>query len=406
MSNSQAEIDILLSATAVRERAQQILAKGEAGELRHWQVNLDRLPAVTDYVCKLTRENYPDLNVPFHSRWRHLEIDGKPLWPDLEQETGADWGRTAIELIILSVLLDAGAGPDWQYQASTGQSYGRSEGLAIASYDLYLAGGFNENRNGQIRQATAKGLQEFQESHLVEGFQVTTENPLVGTAGRTQLIQALGKVVATDPIFTRDGQARLGHFFDALKDLATAEGVAAEAALKLVLTHLGPIWPSRLSLAGQPLGDVWPHPDVTGPGATNGLMPFHKLSQWLTYSLLDGLTLNKVPIHGVTALTGLPEYRNGGLLIDFEVLVPKEANLLSQALQAADEPIVEWRALTVALLDRLGTAAQQEFGKTPDELPLACILQGGTWSAGRKIAASKRPGGLPPLNIVSDGTVF
>ena len=54
--------------------------------------------------------------------------------------------------------------------------------------------------------------------------------------------------------------------------------------------------------------------------------------------------------------------------------------------------------LAAHLRDRLGVDAQR--------MPLACVLEGGTWAAGRRIAAERRPGGMPPVNIVSDGTVF
>ena len=49
-------------------------------------------------------------------------------------------------------------------------------------------------------------------------------------------------------------------------------------------------------------------------------MPFHKLSQWLTYSLLEPFEWAGVTVTGLDALTGLPEYRNGGLLLDTGVL--------------------------------------------------------------------------------------
>jgi hypothetical protein len=52
-------------------------------------------------------------------------------------------------------------------------------------------------------------------------------------------------------------------------------------------------------------------------------MPFHKLSQWLTYSLLEPFEWAGVPVHGLDALTGLPEYRNGGLLLDAACCSPK-----------------------------------------------------------------------------------
>jgi hypothetical protein len=38
-------------------------------------------------------------------------------------------------------------------------------------------------------------------------------------------------------------------------------------------------------------------------------------------------------------------------------------------------------------------------------MPLACVLEGGTWATGRALAQSLR-NGLPPLSIASDGTVF
>jgi hypothetical protein len=68
--------------------------------------------------------------------------------------------------------------------------------------------------------------------------------------------------------------------------------------------------------------------------------------------------------------------------------------------------VVEWRALTVALLDRVAAALRARLGLDADRLPLVKVLEGGTWRAGRELAAERRPGGGPPLQIRSDGTVF
>jgi hypothetical protein len=70
------------------------------------------------------------------------------------------------------------------------------------------------------------------------------------------------------------------------------------------------------------------------------------------------------------------------------------------------EPVVEWRALTVALLDRLASCVRDVLGKSAVEFPLARVLEGGSWAAGREIAVERRSGGAPPLTIVSDGTLF
>ena len=134
-------------------------------------------------------------------------------------------------------------------------------------------------------------------------------------------------------------------------------------------------------------------------------MPFHKLSQWLAYSLLEPFSDEGISVTGVNQLTALPEYRNGGLLLDAGVLVPTPLDWATREWRVDDAFIVEWRALTVALLDELAPRICTQLGLDPDSTPLACILEGGTWAAGRELAAQRRQG-LPPLNIISDGTVF
>ena len=67
---------------------------------------------------------------------------------------------------------------------------------------------------------------------------------------------------------------------------------------------------------------------------------------------------------------------------------------------------MEWRALTVVLLDRLAGRLRARLGLDATALPLAKVLEGGTWAAGRRIAAEKRAGGPPPIALSSDGAVF
>ncbi len=183
--------------------------------------------------------------------------------------------------------------------------------------------------------------------------------------------------------------------------LAQAEHGQLDATrvLSAVLLGLGDIWPGRETLLGQNLGDVFVHPAV-------GRVPFHKLSQWLTYSLCEPLEAAGLALRGLSELTGLAEYRNGGLFIDAGVLVPKHAAVLGEAHAVDSEIVVEWRALTVALLDRTTQRLRERVGLSAEELPLARVLEGGTWRTGRVLANEKRPGGAPPLRVQSDGTVF
>jgi hypothetical protein len=172
------------------------------------------------------------------------------------------------------------------------------------------------------------------------------------------------------------------------------------------LQQLGPIWPSRLTLGGVALGDCWRHPALTTNDATSGLVPLHKLSQWLAYSLIEPLQRAGIVIADIDGLTGLAEYRNGGLFIDTSVLAFRDERDSQREHEVGSPLVVEWRALTVALLDRVAQAMRQKLGLDATSLPLAKILQGGTWAAGRKLAQERRADASPPVKVISDGTVF
>jgi hypothetical protein len=110
-------------------------------------------------------------------------------------------------------------------------------------------------------------------------------------------------------------------------------------------------------------------------------------------------------ITGLDQLTGLPEYRNGGLCLDLGLLQAKQVAVTQISHLPQSEVIVEWRSLTVILLDHIAAAIRAKLGMDETTLPLVKVLQGGTWSAGRQIAATLR-GGTPPIQLESDGTVF
>ncbi|MBL8839504.1 MAG: DUF1688 family protein [Alphaproteobacteria bacterium] len=399
-------VHALLSAAAVRARARQMLAAARAGALAHFTLDEGRLDDVADLVVAVTRAAYPDGVVPYHSRWRHFGFRGVDRFAQLYHPfalSGAERGRARVELAIVSVLLDAGAGDRWHYQMLDGSAIGRSEGLALASLDLVANGGLSTQLREPWR-VDAAVLQRLDASLLGAAMQSTPDNPLVGVAGRAALLQALGDRLAARPdLFGTP--ARLGNFFDVLAARAVGGQIQAAAILDAILDAFNPIWPGRIVLAGIPLGDVWRHDAIAADDGTAGLMPFHKLSQWLAYSLVEPLEEAGLAVNDLDGLTGLAEYRNGGLFVDAGALVPHDVDL--ELAFAVDDPVVvEWRALTVALLDLLADRMRARLGLDAAALPLAKVLQGGTWTAGRQLAAQRRPGGGPPIKVASDGTVF
>jgi Protein of unknown function (DUF1688) len=374
----------LRTTTAIRERARYLLHRARAGDSPWFSVDDDALPVAAAQVAGITRARYPDLRIPYHSRWRHFEAGGVDRTADLD-------ARAMIDLTVVSVLLDAGAGPDWHYlEAETGQRFSRSEGLGVASWHAFCAGIFSGDP-AHPWQVDAAGLHSLTAERLAEAFQCGPANPLVGLEGRVSVLHRLGDALRP--------QGRPGDLFD----LTVGSRIAAHDILTQVLASLSGIWLAANSIGDEALGDCWRHAAVPGPGLTQGWVPFHKLSQWLTYSLLEAFEWAGVHVDGLDALTGLPEYRNGGLLLDTGVLRLRDPAWAAHTWEVSDELVVEWRALTVALLDELAPLVRTQLDA--GELPLACVLEGGTWAAGRALAERLRDG-RPPLSVVSDGTVF
>lgn len=394
---------------AVRERAEELLDLGERDALEHFAIDGSRLDPTARLVAETTRERHPDLRVPLHSRWRHFEgADGGSRWSAVAGEAGlagAERARSAVELAVVSVLLDAGAGTGWRYRDErTGREVGRSEGLAAAALDLYRGGALSSDPVQPLR-ADANALGRVNRDTFVRAFQLGEHNPLPGVAGRVRCLRALGRAVAARPEFERRPEPpggaprRLGHLFDHIRTNAPEGRIPANGLFRIVLTALR-------GVIGRALGDVWLHTGIRRPGRpTDRLLPLHKLFQWLTWSLIEPLAEGGVAVTETHALTGLAEYRNGGLLLDTGVIAPRQP-LPARALSPGDPIVVEWRGLTVALLDRLRPRVARKLGLPDPEFSLGQLLEGGTWWAGRRIAEDLREGGAPPVRTLSDGTLF
>ena len=398
----------LLCSAAVRARCRTLFDAGQQDRLAHFRLRLDRLERCADYVVDTLRAAYPTLAIPYHSRWRHFAVGGRDRWSALAPRfagNALERARARFDLAIVSVLLDAGAGTRWRYREAAGAEYARSEGLAVASFHLFSSGALSANASEPLR-ADADKLAEFTESVLGAEFQVRADNPLTGLAGRAALMQRLGAAARAQPEIFGAKRPRLGLLADYLKAQSLGDTLPAAAILETLLRVLGSIWPGRIALGGVPLGDVWRHSQARAGDATDGLVPLHKLSQWLAYSLVEPLEELGIVVTGLDGLTGLAEYRNGGLFVDAGVLEPRDAALARQSLAPDSEPVVEWRALTVILLDEIAQLVRARLDMDASSLPLAKVLEGGTWSAGRRLAHEMRADGAPPLNVVSDGTVF
>ncbi|KAJ4296688.1 hypothetical protein N0V90_006736 [Kalmusia sp. IMI 367209] len=429
------QVKYLLSLEAIRDRAKIVGEAAKAGKLTHFDVHEERLPAVADYVTRVIKRDYGPSNyhtIPPHGRWQHFEVGGVPRIDDLLKswkDSGCDdkeLTRRLIDLFFVSVLLDAGAGDHWRYvEPGAEKTYERSEGIAVASLYMFKEGSF-ASAGGMV--VDGKGLEQLTTEALATGFQISGTNPMLGVDSRAHLLRSLGtSLLAHSDVFGAAG--RPGNIVDymltATSDPASLSILTFWDVLQDLLI---PIWPrDRTVVNGYPIGDAWPlstlrtqsQSQTPGSEGNDGdvgfIQPFHKLTQWLTYSLTVPFTrlLNLKWAH-TTSLTALPEYRNGGLFVDLGVLALKPASLerglrssgseLPQ-FSAGDDVVVEWRAMTLVLIDKLYAMVLQRMEGV--ELSMAQLLEAGTWKSGREVAAERRPSTKSsPILIESDGTVF
>lgn len=452
----------LKSLGSVRERSKIVTDKALRNALNHFDVDMSKFPDVVSFVCGIIKRDYdaPFSSIPSHGRYQHFCVGGRDRIANLlatfpETVDNSEKCRRLIDLFLVSVLLDAGAGTSWGFKsAENGRIYRRSEGLAVASLEMFKAGLFSSSPSNKF-QVDKGGLRNLTVEQLAKGMQSQPGNEIAGLEGRANLLIRLGDALEKADYFGDDG--RPGCMIDYLVAHPTTQASSTPIVVlpvfwNVLMTGLGPIWPpSRTAIDGVSLGDAWPCSSMpqqvsqpsspglspfpnsqSGPGAAawESILPFHKLTQWLTYSLMQPMqNILKIQFAGTELLTGLPEYRNGGLFIDLGVLTLKPDDLdrglqhysdycrrtgskgveVAPMFEPSDDVIVEWRGVTVGFLDQLLVEVNKALKKELNggELTLAQLLEAGSWKGGREIAEVSRPNTKePPILIDSDGTVF
>ncbi|KFY09707.1 hypothetical protein V492_05375 [Pseudogymnoascus sp. VKM F-4246] len=433
----------LRSIGSVRARCSVLLEKAVDNELNNFDVDMSKFDDSVAFVVSIIKRDFaPDYaTIPPHGRWQHFNVGGKDRvshllqsWPssvDTSERT-----RRLLDLFLVSVLLDAGAGTAWSYKSKeNGKIYRRSEGLAVASLEMFKTGMFSSDPDQPFR-VDADGLRRLTVESMGKGLQVTAQNPIAGLDGRANLLIRLSKALENRQYFGDD--SRPGNIIDYLishptTQISSVPIVPLPTLWHVLMDGLGPIWPaSRTVVDGVSLGDAWPlssMPREANSAEWETIVPFHKLTQWLCYSLMQPMSvLMHIHFAGAELMTGLPEYRNGGLFIDTGVLTLKPeqmerglARFSSEAdrngkkcmevvpmFEADDDVVVEWRAVTVGFLDMLLSKVNTELGLSgEDALSLPQMLEAGSWKGGREIAEVTRPNTKePPIMIISDGTVF
>lgn len=150
LTPASSTVEYLQSLKSIRDRCEQVYAAIQSShpESRFQVINESDLESVADYVAKIIEKDYADpaKDIPPHSRWRHF-LPASSIETEIVQKgkSKEEITKSLLDLFVVSVLLDAGAGDQWKYFRSNypGGPVGRSEGLAMASMDMFTSGAFS-----------------------------------------------------------------------------------------------------------------------------------------------------------------------------------------------------------------------------------------------------------------------
>jgi hypothetical protein len=205
--------DYLRCIHAVRQRSKLVLQKAKANQLSHFDVDMTKFSDAADYVVSIIKRDFAGdyASIPPHGRWQHFEVGGRPRVTQLLQSwpTSVDnqeRARRLVDLFLVSVLLDAGAGTKWAYKSKeSGKLYSRSEGLAVASLEMFKAGAFSSD-SSQPHQVDSAGLRSLTVETLSKGMQVSDANPMSGLDGRAGLLMQLAEALQKPELFGANGR--------------------------------------------------------------------------------------------------------------------------------------------------------------------------------------------------------
>jgi hypothetical protein len=167
--NPQADPEgYLTSLQAVRERSQLVFEKVRQGQGKCFSLDPTKQNDVIRYVVGIIKVHLvnggidrqrdydsPYTSIPPHGRWQHFNAGGRQRIEQLIESWGSmasqERTRRLLDLFLVSVLLDAGAGNVWKFTTKQGKKYGRSEGLAVGSLEMFDKGMFSSDKSDPQR---------------------------------------------------------------------------------------------------------------------------------------------------------------------------------------------------------------------------------------------------------------
>lgn len=360
-ANGEIAATELRTTLAVRARCRRLLAHTRSAGSPWFALDDDALAAAARGLASAQPLHAHRAQVPLPSVWRLLESGGidrrRALEALLRTLPEANRTHARIDLATVAVLLSAGAEAMVRYaEPATGRVLSGPAGWAVATLHAFKAGLFSSDPMRPF-QADALGLRGVITDRLAQAFQAQDGRAHHEISRRAILLRRLGELLSEQPeVFGDEG--RPAGVFDIIVSpyghgIPHTADADAHDILSQLLTSLADLWPGGSAIGGVALGDCWQHRALQGEGPAEGWIPLHATLQWLACSLLEPFFWGGVQVRGIAGLT-VPAHRPlGRWMLEQGLLRLRDTQAAAHRWHPADQIIVEWRALSLALFDDL-----------------------------------------------------
>lgn len=395
---------VLRTTQTVRDRCGQVLAWTRASHSPWFEVDDDALEVAARRLATLTRQLHADQGGPIAGCWRRFAAGGvdRRVWLErlLAAEPPEQRTHARIDLAVVCEYLGQVPDDSWSYaEAATGQRFTGREGLAVALWHAFCAGLFSSDPQRPL-QADAAGLRGVVTDHLGLALQAGRAWAWPDLQACAIALRRLGEVLSEQPeVFGEAG--RPSGLFDTLISpygvaVPHTADIRAHDILSQLLMTLSGLTPGGAQIGGVALGDCWQHPAAHGAG--EGWVPLHARMQAITCALLEPFEWAGVQVRELSALTALADVLHGNLLLDTAVLRLRDPQSARTVWPRDAEIVIEWRALTVALLEELAPRVQHHRGRG-DAGPGTAGLLIGRFEPAATALTLLRPEGRPALRV-------
>lgn len=379
---------ILFQPQEVRRRAHAFLDMGIAGKLNHVGLDLTKLDDALGLVLETTKEIYPDFQIPPYGIWRAFETGGIDRWSAMasarEFETAQEMLLAAADLALLALFMKTRHPGNWVFEdPMTGSKVAGDDALALAAFHMFASGSFSGEMTDPYR-VDAETLVRLDLNELTSGLQWDRDADHELLGAMQAHLKRFGEAMALRPdLFSEGNVTRPGVLALRLAGEAGA-GIDASKLLDNLLETFAPVWDGGAKAGDVGLGDSF---DYTGKsaGSETTTVPFHLCAQEMVYSLVEPFAWAGFEVTGLQDLTPPSDLAHAALFVQTGVLAISSENDEALPEETKTDRMVELRAVSAALADKLADRLRSELDVSADQVPLTCILEGGTSRAGLRI---------------------